>query len=160
MTYKEWMDLMEEKANKISKIKASSASLEVLPRLGKILSDKSGECPECKMYWKQLQDKTEFLDLFFHDGNTFRVEFEKVVNDSMSHLKQQHNIRPKGLILSIYSMVGMVVGVLFGFLLTYTSLLDVSMKGSVIMGWITGLMIGWFFGKRKERKMGKAGNVF
>ncbi len=160
MTYNEWMESMEEKVKKVSRIQASIASFEMLPRLGKILSDKSVDCPECNIYWKQLQEKTEFLELFFQDGNSHRVEFEKVVNEAMAHLKDQHKMRPKGLVLSLYGVLGMVTGVILGFLISYTSLLDISLKGSVIMGWIIGLMVGWFLGKRKERKMGKEGNIF
>ncbi len=160
MDYNEWMDFLEEKVKNVSKIQASISSFEVLPRLGKVLSDQAATCSECRVYWQQLQDKTVNLDQFFDDGNTYKIEFEKVVNEAMDHLKDMHNMRPKGLVLSLYAVIGMIVGVLLGFVVSSMSVIEVSMKGAVILGWVIGLMLGWFFGKRKERKMRKENKIF
>ncbi len=78
----------------------------------------------------------------------------------MAHLKDRHKMRPKGLVLSIYAVIGMVIGVLLGFAIVSIPGVEVSMKGGVILGWIVGLMLGWFFGKRKERRMHKENILF
>ncbi len=160
MDYNAWMDFLEKKVENVSKVQASISSFEVLPRLGKVLSDKAESCSECRVYWQQLQDKTIHIDQFFDDGNNYKIEFEKVVNEAMDHLKDRHKMRPKGLLLSIYAVIGMVVGVLVGFLFVSLPIVEMSMKGGLILGWIIGLTLGWFWGKRKEGKMHKENELF
>ena len=159
MTYDKWMEALEEKATRIPKIQAVISNFEVLPRLGKLLSIKAEECNECKMYWRKLQESTEHLDEFFNDGNQYSADFDNLVQEILNHLKTQHTIRPKGYVLSVYTVVGMASGVLAGVLvgMIFSS---ASMKGSVVLGWLLGVLAGWFTGKVKEEKMRKEDLIF
>ncbi len=158
MQYQEWMDELEQKAVKMPRIQAALSNFEVLPRLGKLLEKKATSCPECKIYWKKIQDATEHLDQFFDDGNRYAIEFDNLVEEIMKHLKSLHGIRPKGFVLSVYTVLGMVVGVLIG--LFIGGFVLSSMKGGVILGWLLGLMVGWFTGKVKEERLRKNNQIF
>ncbi len=159
MSYDEWISSLEDKVDKISKIQAAISNFQVLPRLGKLLEGKSEKCPECKVYWKKLQDSTIHLDEFFDDGNRYSADFDNLVGEILKHLKQYHHIKPKGYVLSINTFVGMFIGVLIGALLSY--IISVfPLKSGIILGWLFGTLIGWFVGKYKERKLVKDDLVF
>ena len=159
LSYQDWMDYLEDKASKISKIQAVISNFEVLPRLGKLLEAKASDCPECHLYWKKLQESTEHLDEFFKDGNRYSINFDNLVEEILNHLKLQHSIRPKGYVLSIYTILGMGLGLLVGAVMGLL-FLSVPLKGGVVLGWLIGVMIGWFTGKYKEEKMRKANLIF
>ncbi len=159
LTYNEWMDALEEKAEKIPRIQAVLSNFQVLPRLGKLLFVKSKSCPDCKMYWQKLQESTEHLDEFFDDSNRYSINFDNLVEEILQHLKEKHAIRPKGFIVSIYTVIGMMVGVAVG-IVAGIVFLSGYLKGGIILGWLLGLMSGWFTGKIKEEKMRKAHQIF
>ncbi|MGQ1788209.1 MULTISPECIES: hypothetical protein [unclassified Saccharicrinis] len=159
LPYDQWMDTLEEKATRIPKIQGVFSNFEVLPRLGKLLSVKSVKCPECKIYWQKLQESTEHLDEFFNDGNRYSIDFDNLVEEILHHLKSQHSIRPRGLVLSVYTVVGMAIGLGVGGAWGLLFRPD-SLKGGIILGWLLGVMIGWFAGKYKEGKMRKSNQIF
>ncbi|TLX75024.1 hypothetical protein E9993_11585 [Labilibacter sediminis] len=159
LDYNEWIAILEEKAEGLPKYQARFSNFEVLPRLGKLLSIKSKTCTECKMYWSKIQVATEHLDKFFDDGNTYSRDFDLLVKEIFNHLKDHHQIRPKGFILSMFALSGMVLGVLLGVLIGYL-FFDGVLKGGIVLGWLLGMMIGWFMGKVKEEKMRKQHLLF
>lgn len=159
LEYNDWIQSLEEKAEKLPKYQARFSNFEVLPRLGKILSVKSKICADCNVYWIKLQDSTQYLEYFFDDGNRYSIDFDNLVKEIFDHLKSHHNIRPKGFVLSVYALSGMIMGVLAGILFGYL-FLDGEFKGGVVLGWLLGVMGGWFLGKIKENKMRKANQLF
>ncbi len=150
---------LEVKVEKIPRVQAVISNFEVLPRLGKLLADKASTCSDCLMYWQKLQDATQNIDQFFEGGNRYSIEFENVVELIMQHLKVRHHVRPKGYLLSLYTLIGMGVGLLVGVFVAWI-FLGGEFKGSVILGWLLGMMLGWFAGVRKENKMRKADQIF
>jgi len=159
LTYDEWMSSLEDKVSRISRVQAAISNFQVLPRLGELLSAKSNECPECKVYWHKLQESTENLDQFFVDGNRYSAEFDDLVQEILNHLKQTHKIRPKGLILSINTLVGMLLGLLLGVLLSFV-IEPFPLKSGIVLGWLFGTFVGWIVGKYKEGKLRKANLLF
>lgn len=159
LSYDEWMSDLEVKVSKISRVQTTISNFEVLPRLGKLLADKANTCSECNMYWQKLQEATQHIDQFFVGGNRYSIEFENLVSLIMQHLKAYHQIRPKGYILSLYTLIGIVLGLLLGVFVA-VAFLDDDFKGSVILGWLIGMMLGWFAGARKEKKMRKNMQIF
>lgn len=159
LSYDEWMSDLEVKVSKISRVQATISNFEVLPRLGKLLAVKASTCSDCLMYWQRLQDSTQHIDQFFDGGNRYSIEFENLVELIMQHLKIRHRIRPKGYLLSLYTLTGMGIGVLVGVFVGWY-FLSGEFKGSVILGWLIGMMLGWFAGVRKENKMRKTDQIF
>ncbi|MCW3804000.1 hypothetical protein [Plebeiibacterium marinum] len=159
MGYEEWIQSLEEKAERLPKVQAALSNFQVLPRLGKLLESKSSACPDCLMYWGKLQEATLHLDQFFEDGNSYSLEFDNQVEKIMKHLKVQHSIKPKGLVLSVNALKGMALGVVFGIVVSF--LIPVfPMKGGIILGWVLGTLGGWFFGKYKEERLRKSDLLF
>jgi len=159
LDYNDWIQSLEEKAEKLPKYQARFSNFEVLPRLGKILSKKSNMCTDCNMYWGKLQESTDHLEEFFDDGNRYSIEFDNLVKDIFDHLKRHHSIRPKGFLLSVYALFGMVIGVVLGVSLGYL-FLDGELKAGVVLGWLLGVMGGWFLGKLKEDKLRRMNRLF
>ena len=159
LTYDEWMTDLEVKVEKIPRVQAVISNFEVLPRLGKLLADKADTCSDCLMYWQKLQDSTQHIDQFFEGGNRYSIEFENLVELIMQHLKVRHRIRPKGYLLSLYTLIGIGIGLITGVFVAWLFLAG-EFKGSVILGWLIGMILGWFAGIRKENKMRKAGQIF
>jgi hypothetical protein len=159
MTYDDWLASLEKKAEKLPRLQARFSNFEVLPRLGKILEIKSTECAECRMYWQRLQKSTEKLDEFFDDGNSYSKQFDNLVSGINIHLRSFHRIQPKGYILSVYTLTGLLVGVSVGVLLGFLIFKD-KVKGMVMMGWLLGVMLGWFLGKIKESNMRRNHQLF
>ncbi|MCW3786548.1 hypothetical protein [Plebeiibacterium sediminum] len=159
MSYDEWISSLEEKVEKISKIQAAISNFQVLPRLGKLLEDKSQSCPECKIYWQKLQDSTSHLEYFFDDGNRYSADFDNLVQEILKHLKTSHKIKPKGLVLSINTLIGMAIGLLLGVLISMVVAVF-PMKSGIVLGWLLGTLIGWFVGKYKEGKLRKEDLIF
>lgn len=159
LTFDEWMSVLEEKVDRVPRSQAVIFNFQVIPRLGKLLSDKASSCSECRMYWQKLQESTQHIDQFFDDGNSYSKDFEKVADLCMQHLKQTHSIRPKGYVLSKYVASGMGIGVLLG---AFVALLvpSLELKGLVLSGWVLGMMLGYYGGVRKERKMKKEDLLF
>ncbi len=159
LTYEDWIESMEEKVARLPRVQAAISNFQVLPRLGKLLSVKSKDCPDCRLYWKRLQESTLHLEEFFKDGNSYSVNFEDLVDEIMRHLKFNHQIRPKGYLLSIYTVVGMVVGLVLSATLTFL-INQQAMKAGLILGWLIGMLVGWFIGKYKEDKLRKNHQLF
>ncbi len=159
LSYDEWMSSIEEKVSRISRVQAAISNFQVLPRLGELLESKAGKCPECKLYWQKLQDSTEYIDLFFDDGNRYSADFDNLVQEILKHLKVNHKIRPKGLVLSIDTLVGMFLGILLGVLVSFL-VVAFPLKSGIVLGWVLGTFVGWIVGKYKEGKMRKADLLF
>ncbi len=159
MSYDEWISSLEEKVDKISRIQAAISNFQVLPRLGKLLEDKSDKCPECKIYWQKLQESTTHLEHFFDDGNSYSANFDNLVQEILRHLRTSHKIKPKGLVLSISALIGMVLGVLLGVLISMM-ISVLPLKSGIVLGWLLGTLVGWFVGKYKEEKLRKEDLVF
>lgn len=159
LSYDEWMTDLEVKVDKIPRVQAVISNFEVLPRLGKLLADKASTCSDCLIYWQKLQDATRHIDQFFDDGNRYSIEFENLVEQIMLHLKARHRIRPKGYLLSLYTLTGMGIGLFAGVFVAWV-FMGGEFKASVILGWLIGMMLGWFAGVRKENKMRKSDQIF
>jgi hypothetical protein len=159
LSYDDWMNSLDEKAAKLPRVQATISNFQVLPRLGKLLSIKAQDCSECKYYWMKLQEATVHLDQFFDDGNRYSADFDHLVEEIFGHLKAQHNFRPKGMVLSLYTFAGMILGISVALLFVYLTHIG-SIKAGVVLGWLIGTMAGWTGGKIKEGKMSKQNQLF
>ncbi|MDB4334978.1 hypothetical protein OAA06_01325 [bacterium] len=158
-TYDKWMEDMEQKAQLLPRVQARFMNFEVLPRLGKWLSENNSTCSVCKGYWVELQKSTEYLDLFFEDGNNYSKDFDDLVEEILNHLKDEHQIRPKGQRLSLTVVLGMLIGVVIGAIVGGVVFHDF-LKAGVLLGWVLGTVIGWTYGKVQERSLSKESRLF
>lgn len=158
MEYNQWIKYLEEKATKLPKIQSSLSNFEVLPRLGRVLNQKANECNSCKNNWQKLQEATEKFDLFFDDNNNYINNFDNVVNEATKHLKKEHNIIAKGYTVSVYSLMGMIIGTLLGALTFFVD--KTQLLSGMIIGWTLGTFVFWFIGKFKESKLKRNNLIF
>ncbi len=155
--YDIWIEELEQKGKKLPRIQSRLVNFEVLPRLGMLLSQKSEDCNKCKEYWTKLQTSTINFGEFFDNGNNYLNEFESLVDEIMQHLKRDHQIRPKGFILSVCTLIAMLAGSLIGLLVG--AILN-NIKAGIMTGWMIGVIVGWLFGKNKERQLKHQNRIF
>ncbi len=155
--YDVWIEELEQKVKKMPKLPSRLTNFDVLPRLGTLLSHMADKCAVCNHYWYKLQESTVTFEEFFDNGNHYLQEFENTVSEIMDHLKSQHQIRPKGMVLSMYVIIAMVVGLLLGALVGFVGH---NIKGGVMIGWMIGVVVGWVLGKNAERKLKKQNRIF
>lgn len=159
LSYDEWIDALDEKAEALPRVQTVISNFQVLPRLGKLLSAKAEVCTDCKNYWGKLQESTTHFDKFFDGGNRYSADFDNLVGEILTHLKTYHKIRPRGLVLSLYTLLGMALGVVLGVLVAYV-VVRFPFNSGIVLGWLLGTMGGWFAGKLKEAKMHKENLIF
>ena len=72
------------------------------------------------------------------------------------HLEKEHGILPKKYFASLYTLIGIGVGLSLGYLLTYFIREDLVYTG-LFYGGIAGIVIGYFWGLSKDKKLSALG---
>lgn len=135
-----------------------ASNLEVFPRMMDALHHRLYACTECDELNNSCLKYVENIQLVVKGSVKDKRAFELLVNQVFDHLKMKHNTIPKGKLLSVYVMVGMLTGLGGGILLNYW-LVD-NAVGMGALGWLIGMVAGWMAGKYKERQLKKKNQLF
>ena len=150
--------LNEQLDKKVSRAEIRAMRLEVYPRLVDALEQRSGSCNTCKELYKQSKKFTDDIVLVVKGSSEARKEFEDFVNEAFGHLHDDHKALPKGKLLSVSVLVGMLTGLSVAVIIGYIMDEDVMRFGA--LGWMIGVITGWGIGKVRENNLRKAGNLF
>lgn len=155
-------DEVFEKINRqlvnISRGEIRAANLEVFPRLVGALHKHSSSCTQCReLYGKSILYVDDIL-IVLSGSKDERKEFESVVNDALMHLQHNHKSSPKGKILSVSVMTGMILGLAVAVLAGY--IINGDLKGYGALGWLIGVTAGWTVGKVREHNLKKKNRLF
>ncbi len=155
-------DEVFEKINRqlvnISRGEIRAANLEVFPRLVGALHQYSSSCTRCReLYGKSILYVDDILAVF-RGSTDKRKEFESVVNDALMHLHDEHKTLPKGKILSVSVMTGMILGLSIAVLAGY--FMNEDLMGYGALGWLIGVTSGWIVGKVREYNLKKKSRLF
>lgn len=159
MNLNEWQRFLEEKFQDVPREYISFLSLEALPRLMYILDNQRHLCPECSMRFDKLLSLIIELPGWISTNSPEADFFRKELNNTTKHLETQHALYPKGLWLSRVVGIGIIVGVVTGFII-YVVLENVDLSGFLILGSALGMIIGWIGGKIKEFQLKKDGKLY
>jgi hypothetical protein len=85
--------------------------------------------------------------------------FQAELEASVRHLRNEHQVFPKGLWLSRFVLMGILVGLL-GALITIVVVAGVVIGGVLITGAFIGMFVGWIAGKNKERRIKKQNRLY
>ena len=151
-----------EKLNKqlagISKAEIRAANLEVYPRLVAALYERSASCSTCKeLYDKSLVYADDIVPVLRGPKEKGK-EFEQFVNEALMHLHQKHKTLPKGKILSVSVLVGMLLGLSIAVIAGYFINENIMQYGA--LGWLIGTLAGWITGKIRERNLKEKNRIF
>ncbi|WP_010272674.1 hypothetical protein [Paenibacillus senegalensis] len=139
--------IIEELANTKG---AKKLALEQTARIIHRLDSFSSECKECNQFFIQLEEHIAQLagrgdQLTKHDVK----EHTQLINHLTSHLKERHNLVPKGYYIGMYMAFGVSFGLLFGMLLF----------DNIALGLPIGMGIGLAMGSGMDEKVKKEGRV-
>ena len=118
-------------------------------------ADKCTFCSESKAVSEEL---TENLEEYLKGDMKSRKAFEKKINAMHDHLRKVHKIYPPQYFISLFSLYGIVIGLLAGALAAYLTIPGF-IKQSLLFGFVIGLITGRILGKIKDKKQAKAGLV-
>jgi len=155
-------DDVYDKINKqlinISKAEVRAANLEVFPRLVGALHNHSGSCAQCRELYEKNNLYVEDILTVLRGSKEERKDFENTVNEALAHLQQTHKALPKGRILSVSVMTGMLLGLSIAVLAGY--FINGDLMGYGALGWLIGVTAGWITGKVREHNLKKEKRLF
>ncbi len=159
MKQQEAFDLLNAQLNDIPKAQIRSLSLAVLPRLMDVLDSNQATCSHCKKYSTEGEVFVKDIAPLFQQDTLTTKKFEQWVDESQKHLKNAHQQQVRGRITSLYTAIGMALGVLIAWL---CSLLFPN-QGTftfIGLGWAIGMLAGYFSGKLKENKLKQTNKLY
>jgi hypothetical protein len=159
MTKQEAIDKMNEQLEHIPKAEIRLLNLAVLPRLTGALNDKSDSCRECAELHDTCVEFVNDIVQVLRGTQQQREEFESFVSNAFMHLQHDHDTLPKGRLLSVSVLTGMLLGTGFALLLNYF-FMGRDIIGYGVLGWVIGVVAGYGAGKLRENKLKKDNRLF
>ncbi len=112
-------------------------------------------CPKCKAY---QQDYNQILNTFddLLKDDTLKKSYEAKLIETTHHLKKEHRVRPSNYYISLYSLLGIGIGLLITGIYAY-SVHQTLINTAVIYGALIGNILGWAIGYFTDKKMKRKG---
>ena len=145
------LDLQEQEENiSVSDAKFFHAD-KLLPAARRVESFYKS-CNDCKRYRKELEELAGNLSIYFDGSLSSRRKFDKRLNNILFHLRKRHQVYPAGFFTSYFSFLGMVAGVLLSLLIIWYLPQTVATP-IILLGWLTGLIVGRIAGSGKDKQI-------
>ncbi|PRY95795.1 hypothetical protein BY457_11912 [Marinilabilia salmonicolor] len=158
-TIQQWYDILSSRLKGAPRESIRFYSLEAFPRLMHHLETHKTECEVCRRHFETLDEMSFELGQWMKTDAPEMVNFQAELEDSVRHLRSDHKVFPKGLWLSRFVLMGILVGIL-GALITIVVVAGVVIGGVLLTGAFIGMMVGWIAGKNKERKIKKQNRLY
>jgi hypothetical protein len=155
----QWYEILSNRLKGAPRESIRFYSLEAFPRLMHHLETHKTDCAVCREHFEALDEMSFELGQWMKTDAPEMVNFQAELEDSARHLRTEHKVFPKGLWLSRFVLMGILVGVL-GALLTIVVVAGVVIGGVLLTGAFIGMLVGWFAGKTKERKIKKQNRLY
>jgi len=158
MRSNEISEKLNEQLTGVSRSEIRASNLEVYPRLIEALYNRSSSCSRCKVLYDESSKFTDDIVSVIKGTKEQRKEFEDFVKTAYMHLHEVHKTLPKGKILSLSVLVGMLLGLSIAVIAGYFMDQDLLRYGA--LGWIIGVFAGWITGKIRESNLRKKNRQF
>lgn len=145
---------IKEQKEKIHKKDISFFQIDVLEKLIKHTHNFSNKCNKCEANKQEITKLVEILPEYINENSNQRKEYGERFDLIIKHLKSAHNLQYKGFYLSLYSLFGFIIGILFFGLIAFLINPGI-LKFGILFGFAIGLIIGRIIGKIKERRLEK-----
>ncbi|NPA35530.1 MAG: hypothetical protein GXO47_01655 [Chlorobi bacterium] len=159
MTKQEATDKINKQLEGIPRAEIRAVNLSVLPRLVGALNERSATCSECAELHDQSLSYVNDVVKILRGPSAYREKFEAFVTSAFMHLNHDHYTVPKGRILSVSVLTGMLLGFSFAILLSYF-FENKNMIGYGTLGWVIGVTGGYAVGKFREKQLKKENRLF
>lgn len=156
--YKKIEKSIVEETEKLYKNDFKFYQVDTFLKIAKKTDQFSGQCSTCKGFKSEQEELAENLFEYLKGDVKSRRNYEKKLDIMNSHLRKEHNIRPKQFYISLYSFLGVVGGLALGAAVAYLTIPGF-IKQSLLFGFVSGLFIGRVWGKIKDKAQEKAGLV-
>jgi uncharacterized membrane protein len=158
-TIQQWYDILSSRLKGAPRESIRFYSLEAFPRLMHHLETNKSECDICAQHFEALDKMSFELGQWMKTDAPEMAKFQAELEESVRHLRSEHKVFPKGLWLSRFVVMGILVGIL-GALITVVVAAGVVIGGVLFTGAFIGMLVGWIAGKNKERKFKKQNKLY
>ena len=147
---------LEEEKVKINKKDYVFFQLDFIEKFVKHTQKYCRNCEICEANKKEISDIVERMPLYVNNNSADRKELGNKLDEIVKHLKYVHKLQYKGYFLSLFSLIGLVAGILLFGGIAY--LINPGfLKYGILGGFTIGIIIGRITGKIKDKKIEKEG---
>ena len=142
---------IQEQKGKIHKKDYKFFQVNVLLNIAKYIQKFSGACSTCSQNKEIFEDMTENLSNSINNSVSARRKYTNKIDKITKHLRKKHSIFYEGYFLSLYTILGIIAGMLFGGLIFLPISISL-IKFGVLGGFLIGIFVGRILGNQKEKK--------
>ena len=132
--------------------------VESFLKIAKKIDQFAPDCEICKESKKVSEELTLNLYDYLKGDVSSRRKYEKKIDTMNKHLRKVHSIYPKQYFISLYSLLGVVAGLLLGAIVAYATIPGF-LQQSLLFGFVLGLFVGRIWGKIKDKNQMKEAKV-
>ena len=159
MNQPEWFEnfykKLDEKKDDIEPGDIRFYNIERIPILAKKTVHFSSDCPVCLENISKLDQLIAMLpECMEIQGD--RIQFEKEKNKIEKHLKINHALRFENHFTSLFTLLGLIIGIAAGLIYCYTRYGYLE-QNSILISTAIGLFAGRIVGIRRDRKQNRSG---
>lgn len=158
-TIQQWYEILSNRLKGAPRESIRFYSLEAFPRLMHHLETHKADCRICQSHFEALDEMSFELGRWMKTDAPEMAKFQAELEESVRHLRSDHQVVPKGLWLSRFVLMGILVGLL-GALITIVVVAGVVIGGVLLTGAFIGMFVGWIAGKNKERRIKKQDRLY
>jgi len=114
------------------------------------------ECPECSEFTETITETFRLLNKETKVSDSTKMKYSQLFREITSHLKKKHHLNSPGINTSLFTLIGMVAGFSFWFLIRLIFGHDtilINLRIDFLLATFIGLVIGRVAGKRRDRKL-------
>ncbi|OQY03274.1 MAG: hypothetical protein B6I20_05345 [Bacteroidetes bacterium 4572_117] len=156
--YKKLEKVIQEENEKLYKNDSKFYQVDSFLKVSKKIDQFSPHCKKCSESKIVSEELAENLFDYLKGDFNSRRGFEKKLDSINKHLRKEHKMYPKQYFISLFSLLGVIGGLLAGLIISYLTL-GGFMKQSLLFGFVGGLIVGRIWGKVKDNKLLKAGRT-
>jgi tetrahydromethanopterin S-methyltransferase subunit G len=158
----EWIENFENdikvQIEGVKHLEAGYVNVRLLNNSAKKIDEYALECDICKQFKSDYEAILPKVVERVKDAE-FRDMYEKKLVEVSKHLENIHGIMPKRYYASLYTLIGIVLGLFLGYVLMYFINPDLLYTG-LFYGGIIGIVTGRLLGLRKDKKLTLKGKTF
>ncbi|MBO4371849.1 MAG: hypothetical protein J5826_02860 [Bacteroidales bacterium] len=146
-TAQEIKDIIAENRKEIYKKDYTFFEVDTFAKCVDYVERESANCPECRALLNDMAELAKNYPEMLNSGSSGRDKFQMHLSTYTSHLSEKHGYKRKGIYMPIYTMAGIAVGALLGWITGYYL---ICMASGMILGYIIGTTLD-----RRSRRNGK-----
>lgn len=147
-TAQEIKDTIERNRAEIYKKDYTFFEVDTFVKCVGYVEKESVSCNECRALLSDMADIAERYPQMLNSGSKGRAEFQEHISQYEFHLKDAHGYRRKGIYMPLYTMAGLALGALAGWI-----------SGFYLISMASGMILGYIIGSALDRKTSRTGKT-